>query len=111
MGDIVTVERKIFGKNTFVNVVDTSFSQLVPVEDKNIGPKPATIESFFDDYETLFYDIPASGSIQSHQEIVLKSSDYLGISLLEMEEEIRSLREENVALKRQLFVLTNTGNI
>jgi hypothetical protein len=108
MGEIVSVERKVFGKNTFTNVIDVKFKQLVPSDLPIDSETPATVEKFFEDYDTVFYDIPLSGSNTSHQELVNKSSEYLGISFEEMEEEIRQLREENVALKKQLFSLSNT---
>jgi hypothetical protein len=110
MAEEITIERLIFGKNTFVNVVDTEFRQLIPEEPKTLDAPPTTVDKFFDDYDTLFYDIPPTGSINSHQEIVNRSSEYLGISVEELESEIRILREENVSLKNQLFVLTNPTN-
>ncbi len=107
MSQVAQVERKIYGKNTFRNVVDTSFTQLVPKESSNISADPPSLEKFFSDYDLLFYDIPSSGSLQSHEELVNRSSEYIGISIEEMEREILLLREENVALKQQIFALTN----
>jgi hypothetical protein len=107
MGETVSIQRKIFGKNTLTNVIDTKFSQLIPVEPKNVGPDPATVDTFFSDYNNLFYDIPPSGSNTSHLELVNRSSEYIGISILDMEQEIKNLREENVSLKNQLYNLTN----
>jgi hypothetical protein len=109
MAEAVDIKRKIYGKNTFVNVVDVSFKQLVPqdgnpAEDALTGN--ATVVGFFDDYDTLFYDIPPSGSENSHLEIVKKSGDYIGINFENLEEEIRNLREENVSLKNQIVTLT-----
>lgn len=107
MSDIVEVKRKIYGKNTFGNVVDVKFSQLVP-NDSNILLTPlATTSSFFSDYDNLFYTIAPSGSQYSHLELVNRSSDYIGLSIENMLAEIANLREENVALKTQLYTLTN----
>jgi hypothetical protein len=103
----VKIERKIFGKSTFTNVVDTSFSQLIPVESKTVTQSPVSIDTFFDNYDTLFYDIPYSGSINSHETLVMRSSEHIGVNISDMQEEIRNLREENVSLKRQLFIITN----
>lgn len=110
MSEIITVNRKIYGKNTFINVVDTEFKQLSPQEPKTIDAPPTTVEKFFDDYNTLFYDIPPSGSSNSHQELINKSSEYLGISIEDLESEIRILREENISLKNQLFNISNPGS-
>jgi len=107
MGEFVDIKRKIFGKNTFTNVVDVSFKQLVPEDPNGTTAPPASINSFFDDYDTLFYDIPPSGSDQSHLEIVKKSGDYIGLNLEDLQEEIRILRDENVSLKTQIASITN----
>ena len=107
MSDIIEVKRKIYGKNTFGNVVDVKFSQLVPKDTNTIITPLATTSSFFDDYNNLFYDIPPSGSQHSHLELVNRSSDYIGLSIENMLLEISNLREENVALKTQLYTLTN----
>lgn len=108
MAEVVTVERKIFGKNSFSSVVDVKFNQLAPSDPATVSPPSTTVDKFFSDYSTLFYDIPPSGSSNSHEELVIRSSEYIGISLEELEEEIRQLREENVSLKNQLFTLSNS---
>lgn len=108
MSEIANIKRKIFGKNTFTNVVDTSFTQLVPKDSTEPVTTPVTLESFFDDYDTIFYDIPPSGSIQSHEEIVKRSGEYIGINIVDLQAEIDNLRNENVSLKTQLFNLTTT---
>lgn len=107
MAEIVQVQRKIFGKNTFKNVISTNFTQLVPAESKTPVVPIATVETFFQDYDNLFYDIPASGSATSHLELINRSTDYLGISITDLETEIIALRSENVALKNQIYTLTN----
>lgn len=107
MEESVQVKRKIYGKNTFLNVIDTEFRQLIPLEAKTVLAPETTVESFFDHYDTLFYDIPATGSINSHQQLVNKSGEYIGVNVADLEEEIKILREENVFLKTQLFNLSN----
>lgn len=109
MADPIEIKRKIYGKNTFSNVVDTSFKQLVPQDGnpaENNNTDSATVPTFFNDYDTLFYDIPPSGSENSHLGLVRRSGDYIGINLDNLEEEIRNLREENVSLKNQIVSLT-----
>ena len=108
MAEAIDIKRKIYGKNTFTNVIDVSFKQLVPqdgspAEDQDIN---LTVTTFFDDYDTIFYDIPPSGSENSHLEIVRRSGEYIGISIEDLQEEITNLREENVSLKNQIFTLT-----
>ena len=107
MGEQVNIVRKIYGKNTFANVIDVQFSQLVPREPTTIPKEPSTVDTFFTDYDTLFYDIPVSGSENSHIEIVKRSSEYVGINIDDLEEEIKNLRDENVSLKVKISTLTN----
>lgn len=111
MTEPIKIQRKIFGKNTFTNVVDVTFTQLIPAESKTISPDPITVDKFFVEYDALFYDIPSSGSINSHEYIVNRSGDYIGVNIYDMNEEIRNLREENVSLKRQLYTISNPNNL
>ncbi len=107
MADSVEIKRKIFGKSTFANTVDTNFNQLVPSEDAPQQTRDISVQTFFDDYSTLFYDIPPSGSTNSHLDIINRSSEYIGLSIEDLQQEIVNLREENVALKKQLFSISN----
>ncbi len=108
MAEIVSIERKIFGKNSFTNVVDVKFNQLIPQEPSVTQAPDTTVDKFFIDYDSLFFDIPPSGSEKSHQELVIRSSEYLGISFEDLQQEIIQLREENVSLRTQLLTLSNT---
>jgi hypothetical protein len=85
------------------------FSQLVPKESKTIPKEPSTVDTFFTDYDTLFYDIPLSGSDNSHVQLAKRSSEYIGINIEDLEEEIRNLRDENVSLKIKIATLTNSN--
>lgn len=116
MPEQAKISRSVFGKSSFSNVVDTSFSQLL------VTPPPVSsapiigVSDFFQYYSELFYDIPMSGSYSgsagmSHLDIVNRSSIYIGISFTDMQQEITDLRSENVALQRQIFTLTQiTGS-
>lgn len=106
MSEIIDIKRKIYGKNSFTTVVDTSFSQLIPKDNTTPLSSTAQVSEFFTIYNSIFYDIPATGSINTHLELVNRSSEYLGISYTDLLEELRTTRNENVSLKNQLFVLT-----
>ena len=106
MGQTVDVKRKIYGINTFKNVVDVTFNQLVPKDAPVVVTKPTNVDDFFKSYDELFYDIPTVGDTNSHLELINRSSDYIGVSLAELEEEIKTLRQENVSLKNQLATLS-----
>lgn len=106
MAEQVDVKRKIFGKTSFTNVVDTSFKQLIPPQATPVLSNTVAVTDFFSNYDAIFYDIPASGSSNSHLELVNRSSAYLGISYADLLEELRVTRNDNASLKNQLFVLT-----
>jgi hypothetical protein len=105
MEQTVDIKRKIFGKNSFSTVVDTSFSQLIPSSKVPDVTPEVQVGDFFNMYNDLFYDIPTTGSVNSHLELVNRSSEYLGISYTDLLEELRVTRNENVSLKNQLIVL------
>jgi hypothetical protein len=106
MSETVSITRKIFGKNSFTTVVDTSISQLIPVDTTKLLSQTQQVSAFFDTYNSIFYDIPTTGSVGTHLELVNRSSEYLGISYQDLLTELTTTRQENVALKNQIFVLT-----
>lgn len=106
MSEQVQVARKIYGKNSFQNVVNTQFSELVPKDSTASLSRSVDVSSFFEDYNSLFYDIPATGDTNSHLELINRSSDYLGISLEDLNTELQQLRNENVSLKNQILNLS-----
>lgn len=106
MSEIVSVKRKIFGKSSFNTVVDTSFSQLIPKDAINTVTNVDQVLELFNIYNNIFYDIPMTGSANTHLELVNRSSEYLGISYENLIEELRVTRDENVSLKNQLVVIT-----
>ena len=104
MSEQVKVQKVIYSLQEFNNVVNTQFSQLAkPITEQQVD-LDKTVAEFFDDYNTLFYDIPLSGSDESHLGLATRSLDYLGISLEDLQTEIDTLREENIDLKNQILV-------
>lgn len=115
MDENIKVQRVVFGKNTFTNVINTKFSQLVPQESSVSVTPPLDVPGFFNEYNQLFFDIPVSGSYSgslglSHLDLVNRSSDYVGISYNDLLTEIRELRSQNVSLQNQIFTLTQGSN-
>lgn len=106
MSEKVEVKRKIYGKNSFSSVVDTTFRELVP-SDSVDSVDTVSVDQFFINYNELFYDIPTEGENNSHLYLVNKSSEILGISYQDLITELNQLRQENTSLKNQLFTLTN----
>jgi hypothetical protein len=81
----------------------------------NDTPAEPTIDipGFFEQYNTLFYDIPLSGSDDSHLGLATRSLEYLGVSLDDLTTEISNLREENIELKNQILLTSqiDTGSL
>ena len=95
-----------FVRSSYINTIDTTFSQLIP------PPPPleetVSVEEFFDLYNTLFYEIPAEGSINSHTFLIERSSEYIGFTeendqnIQVLLDEITSLREELLETQKEL---------
>ena len=68
----LTFIKEVRGINTYKKVVDTNFSELVT--QPAVVPAPTvTVADFFSYYDQLFFDIPVSGSSNSHTYLVQKS--------------------------------------
>ena len=107
------LQKTIYSLNGFNNVVDTNFSQLAKTAPTlgNITTLDKTVSQFFQEYDSLFFEIPPTGSDQSHLGLATRSLEYLGLSLETLQNEIDTLREENVNLKNQILLTSqiNTG--
>ena len=97
----VKLNKQVFGKVSYPNVVDTEFSQLVQPEQTLEVETPMTVAEFFQEYDRLFYEIPQRGSFGSHQELVDRSAGYIGV--VGQSEEIQALLDEINDLRTQLL--------
>jgi hypothetical protein len=95
----IPIEKQVFDKTTYGKVIDTQFSQLL----SNVSPETPvfTIEDFFQLYEQLFYQIPKEGDTDSHQYIIEKEAEYLGIII--SQDNIQALLEEITNLRQQVL--------
>jgi hypothetical protein len=112
MSEQVTIQKTIYSLSNFNNVVDTQFSQLARQTTGNgtdITPD-LTVDQFFNEYDILFFDIPPTGSDQSHLALATRSLEYVGMSLEDLQSEISSLREENIELKNQILLSSQIEN-
>jgi hypothetical protein len=113
--DSTSIQKTIYNLTEFNNVVDTKFSELVVTTDPdtvNVQPD-LDIDQFFAEYDNLYYQIPPTGSNQSHLELATRSLEAVGISLDDLQNEIEILRVENVDLKNQILISSqiNTGTL
>ena len=100
-----TLNKTVYPKSIYENVIDTSFTQQQPVlpleETINVG-------QFFELYDKLFYDIPTEGEINSHTYLIQKSGEYVNIGSNNDEiqvllDEITSLQQDNLRLNQQIL--------
>ena len=115
MSEQVKIQKTIYGLQSFNNVVDTDFSELINTKGNitsSIAPD-MTVPQFFNEYDILFYEIPPSGSDDSHLALATRSLEYIGVSLNDLQNEITELREENVELKNQILLASqiNPGTL
>jgi len=107
MSQELNLYREVYGQNTYTRVVDTQFRELIdPVDEQVI--EDVSVEQFFELYEQLFLQIPVNGELNSHEYLVMRSSEYLGGAVI-TNNEIALLEEIN-SLRQQLLE-TNTSLI
>ena len=100
MSEKISIQKQVFDKNIYPKVIDTQFSQLLnnqPPEEETTF----TIEDFFELYEQLFYQIPKEGETNSHQYILEREADYLGVNL--NQDDIQALLDEITNLRQQIL--------
>lgn len=97
----VKLNRKVYGKVSYPKVVDTEFSQLVQPSPTIVVEDPLTVAEFFEEYNRLFFDIPQNGPTGTHEELVKRSSSYLGVT--GQSDEIQALLDEINSLRSQLL--------
>lgn len=116
----------------FGKVINNSFSQVkTPPPPTPIIPI-VTVLDFFNAYETLFYQIPQTGDINSHEYLIKKSTEYVGeqqtsdqtqaliaeitalrlesVESFKKEAELLTLQTENALLKSQLQALSSSSS-
>lgn len=111
MAEQVQLNKIVYGKITYPNVINTQFTQLVGANPADAAP-PITVEEFFQAYNDLFFEIPIDGEFNSHLELIKRSTEYVGVNQISSEidallTEINQLRLENLRLNQQLDELNS----
>jgi len=114
----VELNKRVFSKNQYQKVIDTSFTQLVPLNQIDTVPTSSvSVDQFFEYYNQLFFDIPKFGEVNSHEYLIQTSQEYIGTSnivngeIQALIDEITELRQENLDLQQQLLtIVQNTNN-
>ena len=107
----LNLTKEVYGRNTYTRVVDTSFSELY-TEVTASAATGITVEQFFDYYNQLFFQIPATGQVNSHEYLVKTSTEYIGSTVLTDNEqayidEINALREQLLEANQNYLNLNN----
>ena len=112
LGENSNLRREAFNRKQFDDTIDTSFSELGVnnVDPSTFNPSLATVGDFFTIYQTLFYQIPKVGDINSHEFLIKESTEYTQFRAQQDEidallAEIDELRAQNVTLVADM---TNT---
>jgi hypothetical protein len=108
----LTLTKEVYGRNTYRTVIDTSFKELYKPQAAPTPTQTLTVEQFFDAYNTLFFQIPATGQVNSHTYLIQRSTEYVGGGVLTTNEqayiaEINSLREQLLQANQQYLNLSN----
>jgi len=112
MAEKIELNKTVYGKVTYPNVINTEFSQLIKPQVEEVVPT-VTVEEFFQYYDDLFYDIPISGDFNSHTELIKRSTEYVGVNQNTEEidallDEINQLRLENLTQQQTIDELTSS---
>ena len=109
MAQQVKLTKRVYDKNQYQKVIDTSFTQLIQPTTQDTGSVLPTVNQFFDYYNQLFFDIPKFGETNSHEYLIKTSQEYIGDTSVVNNElqalinEITELRQENLDLQQQLL--------
>jgi len=96
----IPVQKTVFNKNNYEQVIDINFSQLLNNQVTEDTPS-FTVDDFFQLYESLFYQIPKEGDINSHRYIIQKEADLLGINIDNTN--VQALLDEITTLRQELL--------
>jgi len=93
--------KKLIYSKDIDKVTDTTFNAFVPPPSSEVVNTIPTVNEFFNYYNILFYQIPQTGE-NSHETLVEKSSEYLGLDLNVLLEQLNFLQEQNKQLQKQI---------
>ena len=113
-GSELTLSKKLYNKEAYLNTIDSQFSELLPPTLPNVVEE-VSVDEFFQIYENIFYEIPKEGSVNSHEYLIKQSTEYVGSQGLSNEiqallDEITFLRRENLTLQQNITDLIEDDN-
>tara|TARA_R110000803_G_scaffold37445_1_gene80658 strand:+ start:767 stop:1114 length:348 start_codon:yes stop_codon:yes gene_type:complete len=105
MANEIRIQKKVYDQKTFNRVIDRSFKTFVQPVDPVLVP---TVDDFFQLYDSLYYEIPIEGDVNSHKFLVQRSSELINFEkdttdIQPLLDEITILREQVLDLNAQLL--------
>ena len=97
----VDLKIEVFNKDQYKQVIDTNFSQLGVTSVSASAEDTISVEEFFGNYNSIFYDIPPNGETNSHEFLVRESGQYINFD--QIADEILALQEEIAGLRKELL--------
>jgi hypothetical protein len=108
--DKINLTKKVYDKNQYSKVIDTSFNQLITSTTSSITTPTISVQDFFNYYQELFFIIPKFGDLNSHEYLIKNSTNYIGN--VQNDELIQSLLEEiNQVKSENLSLLQTISNL
>ena len=103
----IPIQKTVYDKNSYNRVINTQFNQLInqSTDEEQLS---FTVDNFFELYDQVFYQIPKEGDTNSHQYILQREADYLGISV--SQEDVQALLNEITSLRQQVLDAQTTIN-
>lgn len=95
------LNKEVFNKTQYIKTINTSFSELGITELNETLESQISVQEFFGLYNSLFYNIPALGDINSHEYLVKTSGEYINFE--DINEEIQALQAEIAQLRADLL--------
>jgi hypothetical protein len=102
----IPVQKTVFSKDSYGRVIDTQFHQLLNQSSEET--LSFSVDDFFILYDQVFYQILREGDTNSHQYILQREADYLGISI--SQDDVQALLDEITSLRQQVLDAQTTIN-
>tara|TARA_R110000822_G_scaffold10358_11_gene39294 strand:+ start:4364 stop:4729 length:366 start_codon:yes stop_codon:yes gene_type:complete len=110
MSENIDLNKTVYNKTQYEKTIDTSFNQLGVQTIQEQLNQQTTVDEFFVLYNDLFYDIPETGPINSHEYLIQQSSEYINFDqnnseIEALQQEISQLRTELLDTQKQIIEL------
>ncbi len=108
MSEKIDLNKKVFAKESYIKIIDTKFRELGVTSVVEDLSNTISVDTFFENYNQIFYQIPKTGTTNSHEYIIKTSSEYVNFEqvneqILALQQEISNLRTEG--LQKDMTIL------